>query len=378
MLHGGEIYGNKHILHDFSININPLGLPQAVLRRLAGSREILERYPDQECSRLRQALAVFTGLPSEKILCGNGASELIETALRTIRPNRVVLTAPSFSGYRRAAENCGAKISYHMLRREENFALTERFLEELERPGRIKEAEGEEMVILCSPANPVGNLIDPSLLEKIAKTCEEKKIWLMVDECFLGFARDEQRRTMHRFLAGEDSNTGCSRLLVLDAFTKRFAMPGIRLGYLMAKDRELLRRIHEKQPEWNVSGLAQSVGLASLEEAGPYMEKARELICSERLRMTSALESMGFTVFLGEANFIFFSVDPVKGLGKMADSGDLGAEHPALASALLEKGILIRDCSNYPGLGQGYYRAAIKRPEENDVFLQALKEIVCM
>lgn len=373
MLHGGEIYENKHILHDFSININPFGLPEPVLSRLAGSWELLERYPDQECTGLREALAVFTGLAAEKILCGNGASELIETALRTIRPDRVVLTAPSFSGYRRAAENCGAKIRYHYLRREENFALTERFLEELESQARRKKAEEKEIVILCSPANPVGNLIDPSILERTAEICEENKIWLMVDECFLGFTRDEQRRTMRRFMAGEGSNTIYNQLLVLDAFTKRFAMPGIRLGYLMAKDVDLLRRIHEKQPEWNVSGLAQSMGLAALEEAGPYMEKARKLICSERQRMTWALESMGFTVFPGEADFIFFSVDPAEGYGKNP-SGIV----TDLAAALLEKGILIRDCSNYPGLGKGYYRAAIKRPEENDVLLQALKEIVCM
>lgn len=150
MLHGGEIYENKHILHDFSININPFGLPEPVLSRLAGSWELLERYPDQECTGLREALAVFTGLAAEKILCGNGASELIETALRTIRPDRVVLTAPSFSGYRRAAENCGAKIRYHYLRREENFALTERFLEELESQARRKKAEEKEIVILCA------------------------------------------------------------------------------------------------------------------------------------------------------------------------------------------------------------------------------------
>ncbi|MDO5132960.1 MAG: aminotransferase class I/II-fold pyridoxal phosphate-dependent enzyme [Eubacteriales bacterium] len=420
MLHGGEIYGQEKILYDFSVNINPLGVPESVLHGLAGMcgssdghpdrdeqqlRQMLERYPDQSCGRLRQALSGYTGLPAEKILCGNGASELIEAVVRTIRPSRILLTAPSFSGYRRAAENCGAGILYHVLRREDDFALTDRFLEDLENFGRTENRDsatctparsfldeengtmagqqpgqersvwpnpktlrkegsdaagqqpGQDMVVLCSPSNPVGNLIDPPLLDRIAQICARKGIWLMVDECFLGFVADENQRTMRRYLAG--GSIAGSRLLVVDAFTKRFAMPGTRLGYLMAADTELLRRIHAQQPEWSVSGPAQAAGCAALEDSDAYLKKARKLVASERSRIAAALREMGFTVFPGEANYIFFSADSVD-----------------LTDALLEKGILIRDCSNYPGLGKGYYRAAVKLPEENDVLLDALRDIL--
>ena len=198
----------------------------------------------------------------------------------------------------------------------------------------------------------------------------------MVDECFLGFMEDEERRTMRRYLAqgpcrtqkgtGDGRQEGleaeaaliAGRLLVVDAFTKRFAMPGIRLGYLMAADRELLRRIHAQQPEWSVSGPAQTAGLAALEDAEAYMGRARQLVKQERRRMAAALERSGFTVFPGEANYIFFSEDL---------PGNL-------SGVLLKKGILIRDCENYPGLGKGYYRAAVKCPEENDILLRALEE----
>ena len=137
--HGGEIYNDKNIQFDFSVNINPLGIPalvkedlSALISGTAGWDSCLEQYPDQDCAELREALSVYTGVRADRILCGNGASELIEAAVRAIRPESILLTAPSFSGYRHAAEGAGVRILYHELRREEDFCLTERYLEDLE------------------------------------------------------------------------------------------------------------------------------------------------------------------------------------------------------------------------------------------------------
>ena len=415
MLHGGEIYDTQAVQYDFSVNINPLGLPDTVRGALAGALDSLTQYPDQECRALRQALAQYTGVPADRILCGNGASELIEAAVRALSPRNILLTAPSFSGYRHAAEGAGAQIRYHMLRREEDFALTGRYLEKL--------TPDTDMAILCSPANPVGNLVDPDLLTRIVDTCEEREIWLMVDECFLGFVSDEEARTTRRFLepggrfsgpfgeqgeepggrfsgplgeqeenpegrfsgtscrTPEDRNRPARHLLVLDAFTKRFAMPGIRLGYLMAADPAVLQRIHAQQPEWSVSLPAQAAGCAALaaegikayemeakrsnaistdakSSEGTYLEAARHMIASERRKMVKALAEMGCRVFPGNANFIFFSSEK------------------ELYRRLLARGFLIRNCDNYPGLGRGDYRIAVLRPEQNDALLQAMREIL--
>lgn len=424
MLHGGEIYNSIEIKYDFSVNINPLGIPENVLTSLRESLSLLTRYPDQECGDLRRALEQYTGIPARQILCGNGASELIEAAVRALHVRKILLTAPSFSGYRHAAESCGCEILYHTLRREEDFALTDRYMEDL--------VQAPDLAILCSPANPIGNRIDPDLLRRIAETCERQGTWLMVDECFLGFLPDEAQRTMRRFLVQEDSckktdgmkgnrsgdlanrsgdlanhsddlanhpdepanhpddlanhsgdpvnqpdepekESGADgpvqspkaplrRLLVLDAFTKRFAMPGIRLGYLMAADPAVLAGIHARQPEWSVSLPAQIAGIAALETAlesgSEYMEKARSLIAAERKKMTAALEKAGCRVFPGEANYIFFSSEK------------------DLYEPLLQKGILIRRCDNYPGLQKGDYRIAVLRPEENRVLLEAIAEIL--
>ena len=336
MLHGGEACSGATIQYDFSVNVNPLGIPENVTRRLGKSLSRLTQYPDRECRELRAALETCTGVPAEQILCGNGASELIEASVRALGARSILLTAPSFSGYRHAAQACGTEIRYHELKREENFALTLRYLEDL--------AEGPDMAILCSPANPVGNRIDPDLLMRIVEICEQQGTWLLVDECFIGFTQDEEQTTMRRLITAPG---GFKRLLVLDAFTKRFAVPGIRLGYLMASEPEVLARIHEKQPEWSVSVPAQIAGAAALETDPAYMKAARDLI----------MEKMGFRVYPGEANYIFFSTDT------------------ELFEPLLERGILIRRCDNYRGLGKGDYRAAIRLPKENDILLQAMKEI---
>ncbi|MBE6007309.1 MAG: aminotransferase class I/II-fold pyridoxal phosphate-dependent enzyme [Sarcina sp.] len=409
MIHGGEIYGTDRISYDFSVNLNPLGIPENVYRKLGELREELMEYPDQECRQLRQALSACMEVKEDQILCGNGASELIEAAVRALGGRRILVTAPSFSGYRHAAQGAGAELLYHELRREEDFALTDRFLQDLDRQ--------PDMAILCSPANPVGNLIDRELLEKIACACADRDIWLMVDECFLGLTGEEKTRTMRRFFAretgspeepgqifqgqetagqkargqetagreisgqetagqkargqetagremsgGQVSAPGKrrirDRLLVLDAFTKRFAMPGIRLGWLAADDPAVLDRIRAQQTEWSVSVPAQTAGLAALEQADLHLERACHMIREERRMLENFLRIHGCRVFPGQANYIFFT------------------SAKDLVRPLLDRGILIRDCSNYPGLTRGDYRIAVKTPEDNAVLMEALEEIL--
>ena len=347
MLHGGEARSGAEIEYDFSVNINPLGIPEGVTRRLKESLSRLMQYPDRECSELRAALAIYTGVPAEQILCGNGASELIEASVRALGARSILLTAPSFSGYRHAAEACGTEIRYHELKREEDFALTQRYLEDL--------AEGPDMAILCSPGNPVGNRIDPDLLMRIAQICGQQGTWLLVDECFIGFTQDEEKTTMRRLLAVPEFS---GRLLVLDAFTKRFAMPGVRLGYLMASDPEVLDEIRARQPEWSVSVPAQIAGVAALRASEEYLERSRRLVESERARLAGALSELGFTVYPGTANYIFFSAQE------------------EIFEPLLAEGILIRRCGNYVGLKESDYRVAVLKPEANDRLLEVLCKIM--
>ena len=355
--HGGELSGRENIRLDFSVNVNPLGVPASVRNVLGGllsqsdcgnALAPLARYPDAVCTKLRRALAGKVNLPEDFILFGNGASELIMLVVAALEPRNALLLAPSFSGYERALRSHGAKIFYHYLRRENNFALQEA-------PESLCFA-GLDMIFLCNPNNPVGNCIDPELLERFAGLCEERNIFLVVDECFLGFAADGESRSLVRLVPSHP------HLIVIDAFTKRYAIPSLRLGYAFSSHAMLFRKMQALQAEWSVSLPAQTAGLAALAEDG-YLAKARSLIIQERAYMARELAGLSFTVYDGVANFILFS-----SLGE--DAGDV-----ELYEKLLQRGMLIRSCANFHGLGDRDYRIAIRKHAENEMLINALRDI---
>ena len=188
------------------------------------------------------------------------------------------------------------------------------------------------------------------LLEKILRRCAETGIFMVVDECFLDFVKEPESHTLKGKLA-EYPN-----LFLLKAFTKRYAIPGVRLGYGFCSDREVLDRMEAATQPWNVSTMAQEAGMAALKET-EYVETGRQLIFRESAWMKEKMTQLGLKVYPSEANYIFF-------------------HGPAnLFESCVPKGILIRDCSNYPGLEKGYFRVAVKLHEQNQKLIQVLKEV---
>ena len=175
--HGGEVY-SKAVEIDFSANINPLGTPEAVKEAVRDSLPLLSQYPDPYCRALVGAIAEFEGVPAERVLCGNGAAELIFSLCAALGPKRALLPVPSFSEYRTALEAAGCETEFYFMEQSEDFALTERFLP-------VLEGFGGDMLLLCNPNNPTGQVIDPVLLEEIRDICARKGIFLFIDECFL-------------------------------------------------------------------------------------------------------------------------------------------------------------------------------------------------
>ena len=174
---------------------------------------------------------------------------------------------------------------------------------------------------------------------------------MVVDECFLDFVKDPDRHTLKGKLA-EHPN-----LFLLKAFTKRYAIPGVRLGYGFCSDRKVLERMEVVTQPWNVSTMAQQAGLAALKET-EYVEKGRKIIFQESAWLKEEMTKLGLKVYPSEANYIFFR----------------GPED--LFEKCVPKGILIRDCSNYPGLQKGYYRVAVKLHEQNEKLVRVLTELV--
>lgn len=338
--HGGDIYAGDVRL-DFSASVSPLGTPKSVIDALTRVLPELYHYPDPRCRALVQAIAEFERVPQERILCGAGASELIYTYCEAVRPKRAMVLAPTFSEYAIALQRTGCEIVRHTLAAEQHFDLQEDLLPRLSR-------EGIDALFLCNPNNPTGRLIPGKLLEKILLRCRERNIALFVDECFLSLS--DGANDLTPFLPD------VPQLFILKAFTKSYGMAGLRLGYGLCADKELLQKMSAAAPPWTVSTPAQAAGVAALKDAA-FLAENRALIRAERPRLEEELRKLGFWVCPSQVNYILFR-------------GDVG-----LTEQLRARGVAIRDCANFEGLTSGWYRVAVRQYEENEQLIAAIRSV---
>ncbi|WP_407428757.1 aminotransferase class I/II-fold pyridoxal phosphate-dependent enzyme [Treponema sp.] len=342
--HGGEIFSD--IKYDFSVNTNPLGLSETVKNALQSSFLEFERYPDQNCTLLRENLSEREGIQKKNIVFGNGASELISLAVHAIMPKSALIIEPAFYGYEKALKICYSKINRHVLTEEDDFILGEDIFDSIR---NVK----PDMIFLCTPDNPTGRMADFSILKKLIEYCEKSEIFLFVDECFIDFTEKKGESAL-RFI---DKNP---HLIVLNAFTKIYAMAGLRLGYIVTSNESLLQKINFIKPEWNVSKAAQTAGIAALSDSNSgYLSETRNLIKKEREYLSENLKKSGFKVFKSDANFVLFK--------------DIYCKTQKLDDFLLQRDILIRNCSNFTGLTDKFYRIAVRNHEENEKLIDHLK-----
>lgn len=345
-MHGGDIYSSK-VKYDFSVNVNPLGIPRKA--KSAGKKALKNSvcYPDPNCLALRKKLSEKLGINGKNICFGNGASELISSFARASKAESALLLAPSFLGYRAALESAGAEISYYHLDEKNGFALSGSDSENL-----VSEILSGKygIFIMASPNNPDGRLLPAEYMEKIAAACVKSGTWLLIDECFMALSGSNSS-FLKKILNLENA-------AVLRAFTKTFSLPGVRLGYLVS-EKKTGEKVRKELPEWNVSLIAQETGLACL-SGEKYILRAVRLIEKERLFLSEKLSSLGFEVFSSDANFILFKS------GKIFD----------LKERLLKKKILLRDCGDYEDLEKGFYRIAVKTHRENRKLALALKAAI--
>ncbi len=338
--HGGDIYSDEISL-DFSSNTNPFGPPQNVLNAIRDAVSNIQHYPDPYCRETVKAISEHENLPKEFILIGNGAAELIYTFCEAVRPEAMLETAPTFSEYSAAVRSNGGRINQYALHQKNGFALDRGILDAI--------ADSDSRVLfLCNPNNPTGRLIDQGLLPDILKCCSQRNIRLVMDECFLDLTGSQT--SMSEFLADHPN------LLILKALTKNYALAGIRVGYCLSSDRNLLQKMAENVQPWNVSVIAQSAAIAAMHEEA-YLEKTIALIPIEREWLKTSLESLGYWVCPSDANFLLFR-------------GPAG-----LDAALRKEKIAIRNCSNYSGLGPGWYRIAVRQHGENETLIKSIRKV---
>lgn len=349
--HGADIYTasetsgyHEDEIMDFSSNINPLGIPETVIWAAVNSIKYTDRYPDINSRKLIDAISAYENVPKEFIFVSNGASEAIFRISACLKPEVGLVTAPSFSEYEKSMKLFATNINYYPLQEENSFKIKEDILNYIN--------EKTDIAFICNPNNPTGQITDKDILEKVILKLKEEKAFLVVDECFLDFAENSERYSTVDFLNKYDN------LIVIKAFTKTFAIPGIRLGYCMSSNEGLINNLKSMGPPWNVSTIAQAAGIAAVKE-GDYIERTVAYVKEQRNYLINELKKTGVKAYESHANYILFKTDI-----------------PDLKEQMLNRKILIRSCSNYTNLSKEYYRIAVRTEEENKIFIEKLKEIM--
>ena len=343
-IHGGDIYSRK-ITHDFSANINYLGMPDSVKKAAVLTIDDAVHYPDPACRRVISLLAQKEKTDAGSLICGNGAADLLYSLCLAFGCRSAAVLCPSFFEYEQAVTACGGKVKRIFLKEEKGFAPDEETLEEIR-------AFRPQLLFLGNPNNPTGRTLPADWIRRVLQIRSEEDLLTVIDESFAGFMTGSDRnRTLEAVrLTGEYPN-----LFVLKSFTKLYAIPGIRFGYGICQNKDLLEKMRGRMQPWGVSSVAQAAACACCGET-EFAERTAAAVAENRELLKKGLSGLGFHVTEGAAaNFLLFS-------------GEEGLEE-----RLLEKGILIRGCSNFPGLSDKWYRVCVRSREENETLLQALR-----
>ena len=239
LVHGGDWAGYRAEFGrdalDFSANVSPLGLPHGVAAAISAALPMADRYPDPLCRALRTKLAAAEGVDAAQILCGNGAADLIYRLALALRPRRALLPAPTFAEYAAALETVDCDVQRFLLREESDFAVTDGFVDAID--------DSTDAVFLCQPNNPTGQVTPLVMVQKLLRRCADCGAVLVVDECFLDFLAAREALTAKTVLRDAPN------LIILKAFTKLYAMAGVRLGYALCSDAALLDKISPRAVE---------------------------------------------------------------------------------------------------------------------------------
>lgn len=353
--HGGNVtlasklYGlDPDAFLDFSANVNPFGPPKLAIDAITANLGRIGRYPDPACTELRSVLSGYLDIGPDNIGVGNGANELIHLVVRALKPATTLVVAPTFSEYARAVDIEGGFVRWFPMSADRGFLPDMHELAE--------QIPDVDMAFICNPNNPSGSVIYPDEFSNILDEADENGVVVVVDEAFVDFVEEPNQVTLRREAVSRRN------LLVLGSLTKFFALPGLRLGYAVGS-KSLVRRLWEVRDPWSVNCLAQAAAIASIKDTA-YIRKIREWIKVERPFLFESLSEIpGIKVYPPSANYV------------LVDLRGTGFTAGRLQEQLGPKGVLIRDCGNYPFLDEYYARFAVRTREENMTLLAALEDV---
>lgn len=343
-----QIYGiKKEEITSFSANVNPLGVSSLLRESLASHIDAITAYPDREYASLRKCIGTYLDADPGHIIMGNGSTELISLFIQIEHPQKALIIGPTYSEYEREIALGGGTCLYYPLKEEQNFALDAKdFTSQLN--------ESIDLVVICNPNNPTSGAVSQNTMRKILDVCKQHDIFVMVDETYVEFA-DRVSEITSVPLAAYYNN-----IIILRGTSKFFAAPGLRLGYAVTGNQDLIKAINTRKNPWTINSLAVIAGEIMFRDSS-YIAKTRKLIAGERSRIYERIsKDSRFKPYPPSGNFM---------LVRLLD--DALTSNALFDRAIREK-MMIRDCSTFPFLDNKYIRFCFMTPEMNDKLLCCL------
>ncbi len=322
---------------DFSVNLNFLGPPSVASERWMDILDGVEKYPSVEGNAISCYYKKKFGITSANFLAGNGSTEMIYLVPRAFHFRNVVVITPSYHDYERASILAGANVVRYPLLPENDFSIPDV-------NGLIDVLKNAEALWAGSPNNPTGTLFPKEMLIELAARFPDK--WFIIDEAFVQFTDRWENNSLLIEQQRPDN------VLVIHSLTKFYAMAGLRMGGIVGAEKAISCLRGAKEP-WTVNGIAEKMALLLI-ECDDYDNRTHSAVTMERKRVFEKLGVLnGIKPFASSANYILCQWNQTANLDD-------------LMRHLLKHGAYVRDCRNFPGLEDNFFRVGLRTPVEND------------
>jgi len=345
------IYGiKKEDIISFSANVNPLGISDKLKKGLIEKIDAITGYPDREYTELRKSIADYINGDPEQIIVGNGSTELISLFIQITHPKKAMIIGPTYSEYEREVSLGGGNSLYYRLKEENDFKLNVHELKQ-------ELTSDFDLLVICNPNNPTSTAIPLSDMRKILDICKQRGILCMIDETYVEFTEKVEDITAVT-LANYYNN-----IIILRGVSKFFAAPGLRLGYAVCGNADLIKQINQRKNPWTINTLA-AIGGEMMFTDVDYINRTRALIKTERDRILKMISSCpNIKVYPPAANFVLIKIQKE------------GITSSQVFDTAIRKGFMIRDCSSFPFLDQKFIRFCFMTEEMNTKLTELLLDI---
>jgi threonine-phosphate decarboxylase len=348
--HGGEIFSTArklncdiHELVDMSSNLTPLGMVPGLADACMSRFDEISFLPETSSDSLVKIFAEKYGLKQENILVGNGTTDFIFTVPDALNSKRVVIISPTYADYKEATQLADIEIVDFATIIENNFSLDQTLL--------ARQIKKHDLVFICNPNNPTGQMVKSEHIYNLAR--EYSDTTFLVDESYLSFIPE---KSLLQFPVLDN-------LIVLTSFSKIFGIPGLRLGFFTGST-VFLKKIRTLLKPWGVNRIAQIAGEFLLNNGDCYVNNVQGFVKENRKKFVDSLDDIdGIKTIPGVVNFILCKL-----------TGNISAAE--LKDKMLRSKFMIRNCDNFTGLDNSFFRLSLKDEGTNKRCVQVLKQIL--